>query len=174
MMDRKAARRVAAGGALILATLVPAMAATASPAFANTGRTCSVGSDKGPWPAGGVPMISSESAPGYYIYHFGIWHVRVVGPSGTNFSGVITSSGWFAPPFHLNGATVTRAPAGGTLRFSLTTDSSGINGLDFSTRCMDGMQYHLQMNGTSVPPSQVWLGKAMLNPASQPFTLHRL
>jgi len=179
-------RRPLLGGLVGLLTLTAVLLAPATalaatgPAAATTATTATTCTD-GHWPAAvqGVPTLFHAGAPaGDYIWHdaYG-WHLRVThrGTTRAVFSGrIVSSAPMTARPVRLEGSDFIALSAD---RLTLTyrfTNYGAVDGLNFRTDCARRLTFAGSLNGTKLPISRIWVGRANHHPLQNPFVVTRV
>ena len=119
----------------------------------------------------GQPNVVVRSQPAYYIWaDQGGWHVRWTTPFPGVFSGMITSDGEVRDLRRAAGGTPGWLSRFGNQRIIFgTATAGGSEGFDFQTTGTS-VTFSLLVNAFRVQPSQVFVGRASLNPPGMPFT----
>lgn len=154
-----------------------AVAHSTAPATTNT---CDTNKDD-EWPdvANGVPAgFEAGDASGVYAWHGPDgWHVRVThrGDTGRVYTGTIWTAGTIdhvtAVKLEKDDQVETGA-AGHVLTFRFV-DYGGIDGVNFTTHCADGLHVNFRVDGHELPAVRVFAGHTSYHPTSMPFVVRR-
>ena len=180
-------RRPLLGGLVGLLTLTALLVAPAT-AFAATGSTSAATAATTPstctdghWPAAvqGMPtLFHAGAAAGDYVWHdaYG-WHLRVThrGTTRAVFAGrIVSSAPMTARAVRLEGSDFIALSAD---RLTLTyrfTNYGAVDGLNFRTDCARRLTFAGSLNGTKLPISRIWTGRANHHPLQNPFVVTRV
>lgn len=118
----------------------------------------------------GQPSIVVRSEPSYYVWaDQNGWHVRWTTPYPGIFSGTVSSDGEIRDIRRGGGGTPGWLSRFGAQRVIFGTwTAGGIEGFDFTTTG-SAVTFSLLMNARHVRQSQVFLGRASVNPPGMPF-----
>ncbi len=175
-------RRIAVVGAVGVTLIAGSLIATSGVAVARTSlpATCSATRDD-PWPAwvqGRPAVVAPQTHGGVYLWHdyFG-WHIRVTHYTATagTFSVRVTTPGAFVGirPTRLgtrHSFLLSAARHDITFAFS---NSRGVSGLNFFTRCAPSITFDFASSGSTVPSTMVTVGHDGTNSSTDPFTVTR-
>jgi hypothetical protein len=160
-------------------TTPPAAVASPSPATAKT-NTCDTNRDD-EWPdvANGVPAgFQAGTTGGVYAWHGPDgWHLRVTHRDDTArvYTGTIWTTGTIGnlTPVKLEkGDQIQLGPESHVLTFRFV-NYGGIDGLNFTTHCADGLHVNFQVDGRELPTVRVFVGHTSYHPLSMPFVVRR-
>ena len=140
--------------------------------MATTG--CSTGNL--PTSVTGDPNVKAGQVGGAYLYHDGIWHLRVthattkklavtVRLDAASFSGI--------KPVALERADTITQTGDGTTVFFRFSNYGKIDGVDFSADCSKRMRVQVLFDGKQATTKQVKLGAHRVAPTSVPFVIER-
>jgi hypothetical protein len=180
-------RRPLLGGLAGLLTLTavllaPATTLAATPtAGPTTASAAAAACTDGHWPAAvqRVPtLFHAGAAAGDYIWHdiYG-WHLRVThrGTTRAVFSGrIVSSAPMTARAVRLEGGDFIALSAD---RLTLTyrfTNYGAIDGVNFRTDCARRLTFSGYLNGSKLPISRIWIGRANHHPLQNPFVVTRV
>lgn len=179
MIDPKHHRRRSLRSIALLAALVGTLVVPSS-AFATT-TTTAEGPCDGRWPASvqGKPvMFASGARAGDYLWHNARgWHLRVTKASSTRavFTGRIRSD----KPITVTGVLLEKGDS-----FTLSADKltltyrfvnyGRVDGLDFTTACVERLVIGGSMNGVKLPIGRIWVGARGHHPLQNPFVIRRV
>jgi len=178
MRQRRIAIVGVLGAALVFGTMFAAAGAASARSKASASCTMQK-DDKWPsWVQGQPAGINPKTSTAVDIWHDSNgWHIRVTHHS-TNlrtFSGQLVTTGAFT------GVRARHLEKSDTFQVSkdkhditfLFKNYGFIDGLDFFTHCAPSIQFALQSDGKTSPPSKIIIGNGKVHPASDPFVISR-
>lgn len=120
----------------------------------------------------GQPSLQVRSQPAYYVWVDGSgWHVRWVTPFPQLFSGIVTTDGEIRQLRRAGGGLPGWISQLSPQSIGFATATfPGTDGIDFQTTG-SSLTFNLRLNAFQVRVSQVFIGRAALNPQSTPFRL---
>lgn len=137
---------------------------------------------QGEWPniVAGRPAQFVASDDAAYLWHDanGGWALRVThaGPRDrVVFSGTLYTAGQFVDvrPLSDEGTDIVVVGAGSHAIYFRFVDYGWVDGLDFATRCSEGLTTRIDINGVPAPTVGIHLGRKALPPAGNPFRISR-
>ncbi len=181
---RQLLKRGAVAGAVLVWAVPTVEVLTAQGAAAASAPPPRCNSDKDdlwhPNYRGRPPVFHNAAPVGYYLWHHGIWSLRVSevhGGATHIYTGTISTAGVIlgVTPYQLHAPhdRYVLSPDGHFLTFEFVTHGGMTVGIDFTSRCADNLRFALDLDGHPISRQQVWIGHGDMHPARVPFYVRK-
>jgi hypothetical protein len=152
--------------------VTPASADTATASTADT--SCSTGTLPGAV-QGRPATLAAGAATGAYIWHNSNgWHLAVTHPTHDRmvFTGIVKASRDISAVAVRDERNDVVRTSGQVMQFRFV-NYGYIDGVDFRVDCAKWLSFSIQVNGSELPSTRVYLGYHGVHPLSDPFTIER-